>query len=261
MYFNYNIKNLKILNTIPYAIFEIPNFLTEESYSLLSKSFSSKEDLENLDSNFINNLKFSYNSSTDFYKKKLEINLSAKTFHNKVFSKEFISFFYNNFKPFFNLARKDDLLYLLKIKLRPKLFLTESSKQSWFKKVFFSKITPQIEYSYLMNNAKIVPHTDSRSKLISLMLYFPEEQLEPEISNSLGTTFYLSKDKNLKNKHLDNLNDQNEFKRNSKKLLTLPFNKKSLYGFVRSSNSWHTVEQFNISENFIRKSININLYM
>ena len=39
-------------------------------------------------------------------------------------------------------------------------------------------------------------HTDSRTKLISLMLYFPTEEME---GKPLGTTFYHSKDKDFLN--------------------------------------------------------------
>ena len=113
----------------------------------------------------------------------------------------------------------------------------------------------------MMNGAKLVPHTDSRQKLISLMLYFPDDKLTEEQKFSLGTSFYLSKNKNIKNKHLLNNNEESDFKKNNKMGITLPFRGKNLYGFIRNDLSWHTVEPFFVNENFIRKSININLYI
>jgi serine protease inhibitor len=111
----------------------------------------------------------------------------------------------------------------------------------------------------MFNGSKIVPHTDSRAKLISLMLYFPDESLNENDYNKLGTSFYNSKNKNFTNTHL--LDEENErlFKEQSKKFLTLPFKPYNLYGFIRTDKSWHTVEKINMHENFIRKSININI--
>ena len=44
-------------------------------------------------------------------------------------------------------------------------------------------------------------------------------------------------------------------------LLHCLLKKKSLFGFIKSHKSWHSVEKININENFIRKSININLLL
>ena len=93
------------------------------------------------------------------------------------------------------------------------------------------------------------------------MLYFPDDNLSPEQVSSLGTTFYKSEINNLKNTHIISSEKEKEFKKNSEVILTLPFKKKNLYGFIKSHNSWHTVEPINYNDDFIRKSININLLL
>ena len=59
-----------------------------------------------------------------------------------------------------------------------------------------------------------MPHTDGRSKLLSLLIFFPEG-LDGE--KEIGTTFWESNIKNLNNEHLKN----NEREKNLKKIIKL----------------------------------------
>ena len=146
--------------------------------------------------------------------------------------------------------------------LRPKIYNFESHRRySLFEKLFFSKLTPQVEYSYMLNKGNIVPHTDYKNKLISLMLYFPDDELSGKYHNNIGTTFYKSNKIDLSNRHLDNIEDQINFNSQSEEILTLPFESKTLFGFIRNKYSWHSVKKIDVNDNFVRKSININLYL
>ena len=109
-------------------------------------------------------------------------------------------------------------------------------------------------------NAKLPPHTDTPSKLISLMLYFPDEDFSANQIKELGTAFYDSDIKNDKNIHQEN-EEESKFLKRNKKILTLPFRKKNLYGFFRNFYSWHGVENINLKENQLRKSINLNIML
>ena len=42
--------------------------------------------------------------------------------------------------------------------------------------------------------------------------------------------------------------------------VSIPFNGRHLYGFIKSDISWHYVKKLKIQKNEIRKSININLH-
>ena len=253
---NYKIEYIR---SKPYKIFKIENFLSSEEYEYFKNGFQDLAKLPDITKDLIKN-KFSYNSSQDLYKKNILENQSAKDLQQTIFNKEFVNFFYSKFFFDYFYSRIDDPLYIIKL-LRPKIVTFEQKKYNIFEKFFLSKLTPQIEYSYMFNNGRIDPHTDFKGKLISLMLYFPDDNLEENFKANLGTTFYESNLKNKDNKHLDDLKKREEFYVNSKKILTLPFEKKTLYGFIRTKQSWHTVEEFELKENFVRKSININLFL
>ena len=133
-------------------------------------------------------------------------------------------------------------------------------KKNFFQRLCFNYIGPSIEFSYMNKNAKIPPHTDSPSKLISLMLYFPDKDYSESQIEELGTSFYDSKIKNDKNFNIKNEGETEFFSKNSK-ILTLPFKKRNLYGFIRNFFSWHGVEKINLKENQLRKSINLSLML
>ena len=109
----------------------------------------------------------------------------------------------------------------------------------------------------IKNNGGIVPHVDAQRKYLSLMLYFPDEE-KHEIE--YGTTFWNCSTRNHENKHISNIEKIKIFKKSSEIEFKTPFNKNCLYGFSRNDLSWHTVEPTNISDNYVRKSININFY-
>ena len=116
----------------------------------------------------------------------------------------------------------------------------------------------------MFNGSQSFPHTDGMKKILSLLLYFPDENIPNDQINKLGTTFYDSKEFNLtgkgKNK-VTSFEDSEKFKKRNKISGTFPFKKKNLYGFIKSHKSWHSVEPFFINENFVRKNININILL
>jgi len=48
-------------------------------------------------------------------------------------------------------------------------------------------------------------------------------------------------------------------KKKKSKILKVPFKKKNLYGFIKNNLSWHYVNEINVDQSYIRKSININI--
>jgi len=75
----------------------------------------------------------------------------------------------------------------------------------------FNDISVGIQISYIFNGGKIVPHTDSISKLLSILYYFPDNTVSNE--EDFGTVFYNTEKKNFNNEHLDNERDELEFKK------------------------------------------------
>lgn len=260
MNFNENYKNKKFeidfINTNKYPIFKISNFLDKKNYETLKDNFPKidKDKLKNFDIKK-NNYRYFISSRETGYEKLLDGNNFLREFHNEIFSKNFYSYFITNLMRQLLLSRRNDLKFLFKL-IKPKSLEETSSP-------FKTYIKRQIEYSYMFNGGKLVPHTDSRYKLLSLMLYFPEIEKENNLSHvekKSGTVFWNSDIKNLNNKHLTHNLDEKEFIKKSKKLLTTSFEKYHLYGFIRNEYSWHSVEKLNIREDYIRKSININFF-
>ena len=127
----------------------------------------------------------------------------------------------------------------------------------------FSKYRITIQYSYILNGGKIVPHPDAGDKILTLLLFFPQHQhneIYKKKELKYGTTFWKSNFKNLKDKHLKNLDDQKEFKKKSNILFEAEFIQNNLYGFFKNQHSWHSVEPVDINDEYVRKSININIY-
>ena len=82
------------------------------------------------------------------------------------------------------------------------------------------------------------------------MLYFPQTDKKEE--EELGTIFWKFNKPNYNSERLD-IDKLKNFEK-----IKLPFKKRNLYGFIRNPYSWHAVEKFNIKENYVRRSININ---
>ena len=72
-----------------------------------------------------------------------------------------------------------------------------------------------------------------------------------------GTQFWNSSLKSFTSNH--QIGDlANKFRKNYTKTIKSLFEQNVLYGFVRNNKSWHSVEPTKISDEYIRKSININ---
>ena len=215
----------------PFILFEIPNFIDDKTYESLESSFPNF-DIKNCRDN--DDKKFSFSNESIQFKKILE-NPTNKHFFEYILSKKFERFIILRF--FFYYLRR-----------RPRLFF-KNILPSFFIK---NKIETKIQYSYILNKGLIHPHTDGSKKLASLMLYFPKNGNKN--SEKLGTRFWLTKNKpnyTSKREDINNFNDDAK--------IALPFKKKSLFGFIKNQHSWHAVEEYDISEDYIRKLININI--
>lgn len=263
MKFNYS-NNIEFLNSKEFYLFKINNFLDLETYEKIFKSLQNININESENNELIVNKKIGIRPEHDLYKSQILSDKILKEFHDKVFSHSFVSWCFKSFYNKILFSKITDFHYLSKLLLRKNKFFyyTNSfNSKKIYEKFIYNHIWPNIEFSLMLNGAKIVPHTDTRSKLISLMLYFPDKFLTEEQKLNLGTCFFETNLKNLDNNHLRNEIDEKKFRLNSKKKIILPFEPFHLYGFVRTDKSWHTVETFNIDPLFIRKSININLLM
>jgi len=250
-------QKIDFINKKLIYIFKSENFLSLDLYQNLKLSF------KNFDRNKLkkgNNGKFSLDSKSEYYNHLLNLNSDMKKFHDIIFSKTFFNFFYRNLYFKYLFSQKDDFFRILKRIRLGKLDLDEEKNLFDF---LFSKISINISYSLIDDNGLILPHTDSLRKFLSLMLYFPdfderdEDQKSHLEEKKYGTTFWNSSLKNFNNEHIL-YEKKEEFIKKSEVFYTTPFEKNTLYGFIRNNNSWHSVEPKKVSKNYIRKSININ---
>ena len=94
------------------------------------------------------------------------------------------------------------------------------------------------------------------------MLYFPDESsdLSLDEQKKFGTNFWSSEYKNFFNKHINDSDRIEDFKKNNKVIYKSNFEKYHLYGFIRNPYSWHSVDKIVANNFYHRKSININIY-
>lgn len=249
------LKNNLFKIEFPYSkqfdIFKIYNFLDDETYNFINTNLP-KIDKKKFNESF---LKYSIRSNQTEYNNFLNLNNNLKKidefFKNKIFSKYFLN------KLFFRIikARITDYEHLIRMF---KIQKFNNSHNSFF----VSNLETRVEFSYLANKSVVNPHTDSIKKMISLMLYFPDENSSITLSEQkkFGTNFWSSKNKNFENKHLNEIDEIHNFTKQNKLIYKTNFEKFHLYGFIRNSYSWHSVDQIIATDNYYRKSININIF-
>ena len=243
-----NSESISIIQKKPYVIFKIKNFLNEDLYNEIKKNYpylESKNNNKNFNYNFINKY-----DKTKKFNELLDKEECLKKFDNYIESSSFFKFITKNLYLYSALSQNN---FLKKIKyLRP-------IKKNVGKKSFFdfltSKISIKYDYTSIFNNGYKRPHVDALRKYVSLLLYFPSDEHD---DNEYGTTFWISKIKNYSNTHLLNDKDYEDFKKNNE-LIYKTFEENCLYGFIRNDLSWHSVEPVNISKDYVRRCITINL--
>ncbi len=115
-----------------------------------------------------------------------------------------------------------------------------------------------MQFSIMQPGSYIPLHTDISTKIASLMIYLPINNLQE--NSTLGTTFWEKKENISKSQDESKFltkSEQDEFKRLYKPQNT-KFQGNSAILFFRSDNSWHSFE-YEIDDIGPRYSININL--
>lgn len=244
-----NSESISIIQKKPYVIFKIDNFLDENLYNEIEKSYPVLEK-ESKDKNFNYNQVNKYDKIQKF-NRLLENNQYLKEFDEYIESQSFFNFLAKNF--YLSSALSQNNFFRKLRYLRP---IKKNVGKKNFLDFLTSKVSIKYDYTTIFNNGYKRPHVDSIRKYISLLLYFPSSEHN---DSEYGTSFWLSKSKNFSNTHL--LNDKifKHFKDNNKLIYKTPFKKNCLYGFIRNDLSWHSVEPVNISENYMRRCITINL--
>lgn len=251
----------------PFVIFEKTNFLNEKLYNELRETFPKKELLTKIEG--IGN-KISLNNQSSTFNKFISENKSWGLFYNYLNSNEMILFFCDLIKSELDKIEQ-------RKNLKPFFFVKDSNNKSLYAKIkkkvsskFYTNLRLGFQFSILKNNSYIPPHTDTTNKLLSLMMYFPEENypnIKTDEINNLGTNFYEKKKKDNYDyfdgwdSKLLSKTDTKIFHEKFKIFYRSKFQKNKLIGFIKNDKTWHEVTTFHFNQNFERRSININLYL
>ena len=181
--------DIKFIQEKPYYIFEIESFLSDAEYNIIDENFP-KVEKEKLQDGIGNKLKF---DNRDQVYKDLHANGNkAIKIINEKFDENFFLNLTKKIKKQLIFSRLSNLTNLTNLKNLYSLFrktkiVNKSFKKNILQKLLYSNYQYTFEFSYMYNEAFLLPHTDKESKLVSLMLYFPSKNLE---NLNIGTTFY-----------------------------------------------------------------------
>ena len=265
-----NKLNINFFKETNCCAFEMKDFLSEEQYSSLYTN------LPDIKTNEYKNYNESYDDKKSQHRLKAFItevdNISYKklVYENPILN-EFVCTIKN--PKFINKVLKEFFFKILKSRiLDKKNFLkllirknkaTEKKNYSLIHRLFYNDIISTVGFAYMEEGAQIFPHTDGLKKILTMMLYFPEENTPDHLYKNLGTTFWNSNEFGLKESDIKvkTFEDSEQFKKRNQISLNFPFTKKNVYGFIKSHNSWHSLEPIKVKKDFIRKNININLLL
>ena len=252
-----NLKNINSLKTKKFYSFNIDDFLDKELYEKLEKDFPDFNSLDKKKLISRGDGKQCINVSTEYYNELINSSESFKKFFTEISTKKFFDRIFKIFKFKILVAKKSNIFDFLKIF---KISKFTTNKLSFIERIFFKRISVNFEISFMVNGAYIKPHTDSRSKLCALLLYFPDKKLSDNqklLEQNIGTQFWDSSLKNYENDNFENLSEK--FLNQSFMDKRTIFKENNAYGFIKNDKSWHSVEKIDVSNNYVRRSININL--
>tara|TARA_B100001057_G_scaffold500955_1_gene619202 strand:+ start:40445 stop:41185 length:741 start_codon:yes stop_codon:yes gene_type:complete len=237
-------KNTTYYTNSPFTVFEIDNFLEENEYYNLLKTFP-KEDLfgNSTEGNAID-------PDNPIYLEHLGKYPVWKNFIDKLNSQRFINTAY-----FFSLIPN--------IKSRGlKAFKKWTQEDIKFPlNKLLKRVSVEAHFTILRKNEHLNPHTDATSKLLSMIFYFAEDKTK--LSKN-GTEFWKNVKnfdywKNWNNRHIVDNKELEKFKKENEIFFKSTFEKNKLVGFIKNDISWHSVTNFYNNTDEIRKAFVINI--
>ena len=250
--------------------FEIKNFLSDEQYNAL------RENLPDIKINEFKNYNSSFDDQNSQHRLKTFVTeINPDSYNKLIYDNSILSEFVQTMKSpefgnkvmkkfFFKIlkSRIFDTKTLFKLLIR-KNRSTKEKSLSLVDKLLYNDILVTVGLAYMAEGAQIFPHTDGMKKILTLMLYFPDENISDNLYKNLGTTFWNSNEFGLEESDIKvkTFKDSEQFKKENQISLNFPFKKKSVFGFIKSHKSWHSLEPIKVQKDFIRKNMNINFLL
>jgi hypothetical protein len=237
-----NFKNKSKLIKDPFTIFEIKDYLKQDDFNDLYKSFPDQKYFDKKENGIT---KDTFSSSNDKFPEFLKNNPKWEKFYNSVNSEAFIKSAY-----------KESLIPNIKSRGISALKIWSLNQKKNLFKIFFRKVSVRFIFSRIYKSKKIMPHTDATGKLMSIIYYFADINWSKEKGGN--TLFWKTLDKwnNWDNKHVTEENF-GVFSKENRTIHESIFEPNKLICFFKSKSSWHSVEEINLKENESRKVLNI----
>jgi hypothetical protein len=247
---------ISLVESSPFSIFSITDLFSASLLQSLSKEYPPNS-LFNLEDT-TNKKRFGDHTQTAF-EDFVQDNHNYKLFYDRITSDEFVGRILNA------LSDTDELKFLMigqsKISRKSPFEFVIRTK-SRFARRFKLKIG--YEFSLMQSGSHLAPHTDSASKLLSILVFLPSKsELDGNVYKEIGTQFWKARDNSSVfpnwNSTLLNEIELNKFYQTHECFLQLPFTETKHYGFCKSDVSWHSVQH--IQEGLSRKTINITFWI
>jgi len=245
--FDLSLNKKTYLSNEFFHLFEIDNFLPEDQYTSLLNSFPSDKYFIGSDNTFG---KDTFSCKDKNFKNFLDENKNWKflfeAFNNIKFLK---SAFFSSLIP--NLKSRG--LGALKI------WTLDKKKIPFLLRPFFRELEVTFMFTKLRGKKNILPHTDIPSKFLSMIYYFPNNDWTKK--NMGNTVFWKNINnagnwKNWENKHVS-IDQYEDFKADHVVFHQAKYSRNKLVGFVKTENSWHSVDKIDLNTNDERQTLNI----
>ncbi len=231
----------------PYPICFIPNFLDQSLYRDLARTYPDKS-LFNVTKNI--GLKYSLSelNNPDKYYDFLAQTPCWKQFYERIKSREFVE-------------ETAAFLEQHNIDLRLKKFKYVRSlkyrRRGPIRRAFNTQVLrSRFEFSAMSaNQGNILPHTDAPTKLITLVISLVEDGAWKAPAWGGGTSIVIPKDRTRIYNHFNKYMTFDEIE----EVKTFPFDPNQCVLFVKTYNSWHSVQPMTGPEEALRKTLTVNI--
>ena len=252
-----NLNEFENFRSDPFVLFEKSNFLNSQDYKNLVDEIYSFKNFENIFQG-IGEKKYKSVNGNNIRNLK---NGVFKELCNFFLSYKFFVWFDKTHLPFFNYKNKKKI-YVRK----PKSFLFRLIKKTIKTlNIPISFFFTEIEYSSINKGGYIPPHTDAHNKRLSFVYYIPNnnEKLDKQKREALGTVFWKPKSNSLNPlKRFDCAllegHEKKKFYEDFEPFYRAAYEENKFVGFIKSDNTWHTVEPFGF--NYDRRAIVVNVW-
>ena len=221
LHFAYKIVNTPILN-FPFPHLYIENIFSDDFYSKIQENLLETKEMTSLAD------LSSDNPGLSTYKDRLVMDFTLAESMKKIRKdkREFWTSFGENFSENFHNLLRGKFKTFLDMRFQ---YLDDVSFRHEIKLINDKK------------NYSLGPHTDSLTKVISLLIYLPKDRSQIET----GTSIYIPKDPNKLNKEMPHVHYPHE---DFHKVTTMPFVPNSVFCFIKTNNSFHGLEKLEMED-------------